>query len=388
MSVFIHILSGLALFRLLWRIKPNLLALFGSLLFVTTPVLAGAVLYENINGYQLFTTLMLTGIYYAYNFVKDRKTKDLVWCGVSVFVSGFFYEMGVVVAFMLLVYMVWETRDKRLWFYSSTIIVYTVMFVISVFNNPLANLEGSRLLDPQNLLNGLNNSYVIAIRWFCEICLPMAFYFIPLPQVMYQPLATGDRFTIWIVAVNLVFLAILVYAIMSDKTRKQKLVYILSALSVIYILIISLVRSGILGEGYITSTNFDTYMLMAWIVPIVYMLLCNTSKLGYKLALVGMACFIIIGGYRVFTANHQLSELEKPQKSYLAQIDRFVSEHQTEKGFSFRCNANELDDYLTMKFLYKDELKEFSVPQIIYYNYWSDNPMYNLEWVDGELIEK
>jgi len=79
LSVTGHILAGLALFRLLWKIKPSVLALVASLLFITTPVLAGAVLYEDINGYQLFVALMLSGIYYG------LKLKRTIYYWISLF---------------------------------------------------------------------------------------------------------------------------------------------------------------------------------------------------------------------------------------------------------------------------------------------------------------
>jgi hypothetical protein len=389
MGFALHLLASLALFRLLWKFKPSILAVLITLCFSVSSVSLGAVLYEDINGYQLFTAFMFTGIYYAYEYVQNGKRLNLLWVGLASFLSCFFYEVGIVFTVAILVYLFFTKRDKYLWVYSMIIPIYVVLYVWSGLSNSMAAIEGHTILNFTNLINGLNNMFTITIRWVCEIILPSAFYSIPLPQVKYQPVTTGDGFNPFILALNLVCLGMVVYGIISAKNKKNILLYILLSLSVVYIFIISIMRSSILGEGYITSTNFDTYVLLAWVMVIVYILIRNVPQKWVKYICVALLIFATINGIRVFKANYELSNLEIPAKQYLNQVDQFVVQHKSEQDFTFHIKTDEtLKDQLTMSFMYKEKLTDFTVPQIVYYKYWSDNPKYNLDYVDGKLFIK
>jgi hypothetical protein len=231
--------------------------------------------------------------------------------------------------------------------------------------------------------------FTITIRWVCEIILPSAFYSVPLPQVKYQPVTTVDGFNPFILAINLICLGVIVYGIISAKNKNNILLYVLGGLSVVYLFIVSIMRSSILGEGYITSTNFDTYVLLAWVMVMVYILIRNVPQKWIKYVCIVLLIIATINGVRVFKANYELSNLEIPTKQYLNQVDQFVLQHKNEPNFSLYITTDEiLKEQLTISFIYKEKLTDFTVPQIVYYKYWSDNPKYNLEYVDGKLLVK
>lgn len=388
-GLFLHLLASLALFRLLWKFKSGILALLITLYFSVCSVSLGAVLYEDINGYQLFVALMLTGFYYAYQFNQTNKKLDLILSIVSLILSSLFYELGILMFVAMGVYFFLNRKVKQSFVYFGVIPIYFTVYILSNLSNPLASHESNILLNLHNIWIGLNNAFVISVRWICEIILPSTFSLKPLPQIRFQPVASNSEINIVFMIFNLIGLALIVYGILSVKDKKYTLIYILSGLVVVYILAISVIRTPLLGEGYITSTNFDTYMLLAWVIPLVYLLIRNAQGKVLKLICVGLLIFIAIFGFKTFKANYELNQLEIPTKKYLSQVENFVDQHKYESDFSFKVEVDEqLNDNLFLPFRWDNKDVTFTVPQIIYYKYWSDDPKYNLEYINGTLIEK
>jgi len=110
-AVVAHILVALCLFRLLWRIKPSIIALLATLLFSTSFIALTTVLYSILTSYLLCMALILTGFYYAYCGVKSGKKSHLAFASVSMLAACFFNELAIPLSVLLIGYF-WLERKQ------------------------------------------------------------------------------------------------------------------------------------------------------------------------------------------------------------------------------------------------------------------------------------
>jgi hypothetical protein len=385
----LHLLVCLCLFRLLWKIKPNVLTLIVSLFFSTMFIGINAVLYENVSLYMVFTVLVLTAIYYLYSGLKDNKPYYFYFVGLVMLIVCFIYELGIVFLCLFIGYL-WLKHYKKYAFILSFIIpIYVVCYLIRLIlgQHDMLHSEVSSVFNLQYLVSFGVNLFIWVKTWFCQIILPSSFSLVAVPNLGNQPVGFAMSNGYVLIGLNIIALAVLVYVVIPSKKFLKlegldKQFLILSfVMACIFLLSNLIFRGGNRGISYILNTNISAYMFLAWLSIAIFILFKNVNTKQVKLASVAFLVVICISSWMVFSVSRELNQVTQQSRDYLKSVDDFVAQHKGEPDFSFYV---ERDEYLKFNtdigmFRYGESIELYPIPKIYYPKYWNkDNPKYKL----------
>jgi len=175
-----------------------------------------------------------------------------------------------------------------------------------------------------------------------------------------------------------------------EKTQRINMSFIVLTASLLIMLIVvnSLFRAESHGLDYLTGlgSNCSIYIGLALFIILIYALL-NLRKFSLRyIGPIALALIILIGlsAPKAFVLNYEVSEVEEPLRAYLGSIDTFIEAHQGEQEFTFNAvyedpRQKHLEFKLREVIDGKNTFPEFTVPQVLYWEYWDEeNPKYIL----------
>lgn len=419
-----HALSIVALFRLLWLIKPGKLALIFTTLYAVAYITVNAILYVQIAIYPLFIAIVLTSLFYLYKGMRENKRGSIIAAIILMSIASFCYEIGMV--FLILIGgFLWLKRSRITWTRWKVVIPallfvwFTLYAAQHIFaTNELASSEFGVLSALSNIVYGTGKIVTIAGTWLSHITLPSLFNLEPQLAMERSPVVFTslndvhwDNINYFTLIPNLIILSGLGYFLWKRKPSKKKstntnisLMLPLTLMLSAFLLITSLFRSATRGvESYILETNNNANLFLAILIPLIYTFpgvrrLANRrfTFTRRNVCIYGALIILIATSFfKLYTINQQVIEAEKPIKDYIVVIEDFVEEHKDEPDFSFisKVADQELEERMTLH-LWKewDPLKRVYEPhtlvQIQHYDYWDEtDPKYVLYYEDEKLAE-
>jgi len=398
-----HLLVTLCLFRLLWKIKPAIIALFATLLFSTSFMALETILYEEVAPYALFMALVLIALYYVYCGVKTGKKSNLIIASISMLIACFFNEMGVPFTVLLIGYFWLERKQPNFnwkpWSltFSVIILIYLATYIPSKFINPtpILSIELNNTLDWQGSIPlYLKGGWALSSKWFLESTFPAMFRVIPSPNLLCPVFNTvGDKSLTAMVELNALAVATIGGTFLFTKARQDNkgvsipfFILIVSSLATL-IIAITLFRVKTHGMNYLVYHSFNVYCWAALFIVAAYALI-NLRKITAKhMELISISLIVLIGlsAPYAFICNHNNKTAEEPTRAYFQEIDDFIELHQGEQDFSFNSTVEpqtEAFDVSSYKVIDGECMYfDFTIPQILYWSHWDeDNPKYILTY--------
>ncbi len=178
-----HLAATLCLFRLLWKIRPTILAFFATLLFSTSFIVLAPILYEQIAAYALFTALILTALYYMYCGVKSGKKKHIILAAICMMVASFFLEVGILLTVLFIGYFCLERNHPnfkwRRWVLAFMVVItiYLGSYTAETFLNPTSTTgsDFEKLVTLEVVNPAFSTSQRLAVYWVTESLYPPRF---------------------------------------------------------------------------------------------------------------------------------------------------------------------------------------------------------------------
>jgi hypothetical protein len=405
LSLVLFMVAVWCLYRLLWKIRPGILAMLMALFFGTMYASVNAVLYTQLISYLVFIALTLVGIFYLYRGVEESRNKDIIVATTLIFISCFLYEMGVVLLILAGVY-IWLRRKKSdvslkysMISIASAFIAYMLAYgsfkLFSVTSYQVAEL--SRNLSPQSLLKGLSYIPFLFTYWIPIIVIPSAFSIFPVASLETQSSGIGTDLPVVWIALNIIAVGVIGYFAFPKgvKITNKAFPLLLGLMAFIFVCLVALYRGTDVHTGihYIIDTNITLNMFLAWTIPLAFFFIRpDAKKVKYvALALLFLVC---LSASKTFTLNYQVWKLEQPYREYVAAVDNFVEKEKAEDGFSFAFANDGHKDYIedNLSFNWPEpkpsgeiELMRANYFQVKYYQYWNpDNPEWVVEY-DGQF---
>jgi len=396
-AFFMHIVATGSLFRLLWMIRPSVLALLVTLLFSTSIMAVNTVLYEQIAPYMLFTALVLSGFYYAERGIETRKSTNLIIASAFMLVATFFHEAGVLFTILLIVYL-WLKR-RQLGYrwcltFCSIVLLYLAVYIPEKLISPAPSLsaEFHNIVSLQSTVVGIGAAITLTASWLLQATLPAIFVLEPITNLRSYSVSIVPALGAVPIVLNILAIAVvgggLCYTKGTRRVSGSFLVLLTCSLG-IFILANSFFRAGSHGVYYLLGHNFNMYIGLALLVTLAYALVVGLPRFGTKhITCIALALVVLIGlnAPKVLMLNYEIRDAEQPLRSYLSSIDNFIELHRDEQDFSFNAVIED-PAQKDLKFtLYKVKSREpvychFTVPQVLYWKYWSeDAPKYTLRY--------
>lgn len=378
-----HSLAIVSLFRLLWLIRPSVLATLFALLFGTMYVSINAILYVQVAPYSLFIALTLTGLYYLY---KGSPVVAIV----CMFIASFFYEIGILFLILIGIYL-WLNKSKSaLWTVPATT-TYLAMFLVQKINIGLINPELPSL-------SSIIHAPYLAGTWITQALIPVAFNVNPTPTLATQPVWFESIMILPILILNIIAIAVVTFSLWQKKlegdspTIRKNFKLLIGTMLIVFLLTVTIFRAESRGVSYILDTNINANMFLAWLILLTYTFL-NFKSFGKKqIILASLALLFLIGvsSFKVYDVNQEINLVEQPSKAYIMEVDSFVKTHEDEQGFSLAVTTNgKIEENTTLELFKADSSwHKFSVPQILHLEHWDEiSPKYQLHYSEGVLGE-
>ena len=391
-SFAMHLFATFALYRLLWRLKPGVLAVSVTLFFSIMYITVNTVLYEQIASYMLFVGLTLTAIYC----LADKKR---LWLAVtSIAISAFIYEIGIVLAVVFILHILYWRRafssNWRKWAigFSGILPVYIAIYLAEKLINPAPGLftEYGKLATIQTIMVGLEAMPIVTWNWLIHIAMPACYLIKPFPGLRGMASQVYDNPTSMIPLNALSLVGAVVVSgmvwIKAVKVRYQ-FVILMGLVLLSFVGVISIFRVNTHGISYLKENGFNAYMFTAFLAVLFYALVAGKKSTVYeRRAIAGFLIVpIFLSGMQVYNLNRDIYLGETVSREYFAYVDKFVNEHKNEPDFTFRSDSP-LERQLTFRlFTVRWDPGErvhgnYTITEALYADYWSDNPKYVLEY--------
>lgn len=325
LAILMQCLASFALFRLLWTIKPNLLALLVTLFFSTMYLTINAILYTVITPYCIVIALVLSSLYWLYSGIKYNKRKYIYFAFAVIAIACFFYEVIIFFAIIMALY-VWIEREHLIFKWQQALIPCIVLVVAYfslyahhiVSNLYLASGQARDVFSMTGILIGLKSSFYIAGNWIAGIFMPSAFVLIPITKLQVQSVGFGSNMFMPLIILNIVALFVIVYLVY-NKGKRSPFLLIVGLMMVAYLLIVSVFRSYTIGIDYILATNIDANMFLALGIVLIYKWFLSGDIQGrsYKVVALIVVFVTLISGVKTFQANYQVLKKEQPMREWL-----------------------------------------------------------------------
>lgn len=430
-ALMMHLFAVACLFRLLWKIKPGILATLMAVFFGTTYLCINTLLYEQIASYSLFAGLLLCGFYYVYQGTENGNKKDLILATIFMLLACFFHETGIIFTALFIGYFWWERNRLgsgwKYWSYAfiGVLLIWSAVYFPSKFINPVRFLDSelNNLMSIQTFVVGIKGSLVLLTRWVQQAFLPSATVINPMTEwwaypidiqyyFTFEPQVASERYLIpvWLFSIYLIInigaLLIAGYVYINTKTKdadkKVRNSFILLVLFglIMFLFANSVFRTNSHGGNYLVDHNFNLYIWTALLVFFIYLLI-SLQRLQLKHTILIVLCLLTFIGFnapRVFNVFQSIKVMQTETREYFHLIDDFIVEHKAENDLSFKIlNSTEMQDNLELtywkvpenidnNFPTPETLSEYiqvdsSIPQILYYKYWdNENPKYLLSY--------
>ena len=413
-AMLFHMIAVICLFRLLWKIKPGILATLMTGLFSTSYLALSTLLYEQISTYALFAALILTGFYYLYQGTESGSKKDLIIASICMMVACFFHETGIFITGLFIIYFWWIRKGLgSIWKYWSLSFIGIVLIWLSIYISTKIisparfwDAEVSYIINWETIPYGLKGTWVLADVWFRRAVLPATFIVEPIRGLLFNSLnityalSLSISFILNCVAIGGMGVAYF-YTKASGITHRFRnpFIMLLFGSMAIFTLVNAMFRTRSHGGSYLVDHNFNMYMWLALLAILAYMFI-SRGQLSKRFTWIATGALIIFIGLNApisFSSNLDISKSEGEIREYFHTIDEFVEEHKDEQDLSFNivptCEMQEdlefaywkspegMDNRPTVKTLSNYDNYYSSVPQVLYAEYWdNENPKYVLEY--------
>ncbi len=374
-AILMQCIASFALFRLLWAIKPNILALIITLFFSTMYLTINAVLYSVISPYCLVIALVLTALYWLYEGIRNNKKSFIYLSFGFIAIACFFYEVIIFFAILMAFY-IWLEREHLVFSWKKLIIpcvclavVYFSLYAYHVLSNAsVASGQFHSVFSSTGILFGIKSAFYIAGNWIAGIFMPSAFILIPTTILQVQSVGFGSTMDLILITVNLLALVAFVYTIY-NKAKKSSLLIVVGIMLVAYVFIVSIFRAHTIGVDYILATNIDANMFSALGIVLIYKWLLSGDIKGRSLVIVALVIIFVtlISGVKTFTANKGVLEAEQPMREWLENVDKSSMANPPEQ---FGADMN-----IRLYMVGADGKQypyDFTVPQILHYQEWAN----------------
>lgn len=409
LSLALFMIAVWCMFRLLWRIRPGVLAILMTLFFSTMYASVNAVLYSQLISYLIFTALVLAGLYYLYVGVEDSKKSYPYIAMAFFFVSAFCYEVGIVLIPLSALYIWLRRRDTSISFraavlsLSAMFLAYLIIYGVFKFISPTTYqvAELGNTFSPQALLQGAGYTLYLPLYWGAMIVMPSTFSVFPVAGVETQSAGIGSDFPIWLMMLNAAaIIAIGYFAFPRGKDVKEKIKkafpLMLGVAAFFFVVLVAFYRGNDIHTGihYVIDTNITLGIFLAFVIPMAYYFIRPQAK-HIKWVAIGLLFFVLLSGTKTFMLNYQVWQVEQPHREYLAQVGEFVDAHKGEMDFDFvAVGDSEVENNLKFNFPEVASSGEINLIQshylaVKYYMFWEvDNPKYVLTYDEqrGELV--
>ncbi len=401
-ALFMHFVACFALYRLLWAIKPSVIALLVTLFFSTMYLTVNAVLYTVISPYSLVIAIVLSALYWLYEGVKQNKQKYIYLAFASMLVGCLFYEVIIFFTVLMGLYIWLERKHLTFsWKRAEIPCLFLVVLYVSVYlthlliNSDASSAQFNSVFSIQSITFGLSKIPIIIATWLSQIALPSAFIVIPTDKLQYQSAGFGMSGSGLINAMSVIALFLIGYFVYQRrKNNNSHFMLLLGLMGLGYVVIISVFRAYTIGIDYILATNIDANMFLGLAIVLMYAWLSPKRLTPKPLLVVSLSLLLIIGvsASKTFTVNNDIRITEQSSKEYLEQVDRFIEKYKDEPNFSIKSVANsDIEKMVNIRLYGVDKLGkqypyDLTVPQIMHFEYWSDNPKYYLEYQGSVLI--
>ncbi|MBF0386676.1 MAG: hypothetical protein HQL20_02335 [Candidatus Omnitrophica bacterium] len=407
MSIFVHLLVGLSVYRLLNVIRPGLSAAVAAGFFLLMLSNVPMVVWNNIGAYMIFCVLILESLV---RWLKHQRNSDdqgsLLGCGICLLLACFVFEAGVVycLCFVFMSLLTKRSGYCSLLLLTPVIIYFTVDIADFLLRSTVFNSEAGRISGQALSFQTLSNC-LIAIKWFflTGIYLKVS-EIIPIERVVVSPLTLNWHWPFTVVNEHLLrgIIACVIYAFALGLSFRSWSLERRSFLSLLLLMIIGLVVFICLGRvnsrGLITGLSFNSYYIyLFWVlaIPLAYSCLnlsaIRARKDGRTIGvLVCLLCgtMVFINAYSIRNANAFVARLDKPRRVLLDTTTAFVKARRDEVNFSFFVPPNYPGNYAG-KWLHKakDPLwRRYTLAEALYPRFHNKiNPMYVLRSAEGNI---
>lgn len=411
-----HLLATMALFRLLWKLKSGIIAGLMTILFSTSFLCLGTILYEQIACYALFTALMLTGLYYLLEGVEQNSKISMIISVVCMLIACFLHETGILFTMAFIGYVYFKRHSMSLnWkhynlAFGGILVLWLSIYIPTKFINPVRFLETefNTIVSWQAITAGLAGMWALGERWFQQALIPSMSIVRPMAYWWSYPVDVARQLVLNIPFVLncAAIVSVIVIYLKTEVPKRLKGIRnsaMILSLSMILLMMLanSIFRTRSHGSNYLVDHNFNSYIWMALLMILLFSFVFM-QKLSRKWLIVGCCALVVLIGInapQTYSINSALSGSQAQTRAYLNTIDSFIDEHENEQDFSF-CVVTEHDFQEELEFLYwrvpddvdsnfptfenLEELYdcfEASVPQIIYWRHWdNESPKYLLSY--------
>jgi hypothetical protein len=227
LSLVLFMIAVWCMFRLLWKVKPGIIAMLMALFFGTFYAAVNAVLYTQLVSYLIFIALTLAGLFYLYRGVEQGRNRDIYIAMSLMFVSCFLYEVGVVLIALSGVYIWMKHRMTRhsVIAVASAFGAFLAVYCVAKFAyfTPTQANEFLAITSPSSVLRGIGYIFYIPSYWIPMIMMPSAFSIFPVASLESQTAGIGSDFPIVWMLVNLAALvAIGIFAFPKKGEKANK----------------------------------------------------------------------------------------------------------------------------------------------------------------------
>lgn len=394
----IHVLVALALFRLLWTIRPSPFAYLTAALFVVMKPPLELVVWNHLGGYLLACLCLLIGLRAFVELTQPDAlpaTSRIAIFAAAFAAAGVFHEtmvpIGVVAA--LIVVGVRARRGvlvpvRHALALFAPVLLFGAAYAVHV--TKVARLtyvdraDVHSLFEPANLLAVVPNSLKVLAAWTREVALPSALTFVSPVflrlvkrfEMSWSPLHLLN-------AVVVIALLILLARSVSraNVRRSMPLLILLPAALLAYAAVISLGRP--LGE--VLGVTYYLYAFAVLLVVLVYAVvdagtLPSPARAAAALMLTG---FCLINGAGTHAAAREIRRANHDASVFLARVARFVDARKHEPDFTFaiRTHVPAVDPDIPLKEGYPDDpagpMRSKHLTEILFARYYrQEQPKY------------
>ena len=395
-TVGLHALVAIALYRLLLTIQPSAFAWLFALLFaVMTPPVELA-LWNHLSGYLLAWLCLTVGLR-AFVQLSRRDAAGPRRGSTAAFVlafgaASFLHESMVPISLIAAGLLLWTERRAgvrvtatRALALMSPAIAFALLYV-GVHMPRVERLTYVDRSDAQSilafgtLLDIPEHSLIVLTRWFWEAVVPAAVTY--KAHMMVRP--TKDFAFAWSDPLHVANAALVVGLIglflmaVSARTIRSRwpVIVLMSAAVVTYIAVISVGRP----VWEVAGTTYYIYPACLLLVTLLYTSLDVRRWSGWRFRAAALLLIATVALYAITSRRltREIGDVHQPLSTYLSGVAAFVDAHRHEPGFSFalRPRPTTMDPHIVLREGYPDDragrVVSRRLTEILFARYYDD----------------
>jgi hypothetical protein len=398
----LHVLVAVALFQLLWTIRPSPFAYgFAALFAVLKPPLE-LVVWNHLGGYLLACLCLLIGLSAFVCLTRPGTSPSgsrWLTFAAGFAAAGFFHEAMVPIGVVAAVLVVWARRRTAARVTMAQALVLfapALLFAISyAFHiSRVARLtyvdrpDVHSLFDPNNLLAVIPRSLEVLAVWTREVALPTALRF---EAAAFERLVKRFEF-VWSARpefVNLLVcaagLVILVRALSRAQLRRLTPLLVLAPLALLaYAGVICLGRP----QREVLDITYYLYTFGLLLLVFIYAMVDWEAVRGLARVAAGgvLVAFTLLHGTGTHSTARDIGRANEAASTWLTRVEQFVDQHRHEPDFTFSVTAHprNADPEITLKEGYPDDPagaeRVKHLTEILFARYYRDvSPKYRFD---------